>query len=153
MFSEKDRFVKELLTLELNFDVEFARNRDSLDFKDLHVEVVKAALLKAFDKGAASVDRQKFYDLTKNPIIRLQENDVFNPFTTELKAKSSAKGPVLVELRDGSFEKVWFKEERDECSDPANPEWFKYFTCKSGRRWNANGTSYTTRDWDIVGLG
>lgn len=66
--------------------------------------------------------------------------DELNKFTKKL-AKKAAKKPVKVKLRDGSWDEAVFKEE-DGSKSFHTPDW--------RRCWNADGSSFTSSDFDIV---
>lgn len=73
-----------------------------------------------------------------------------NPFTAELKARCERDGEALVELRDGVMVKVtWVPRgsygEDDPCYDQ-----FRDTRKDSCLAWYADGSSFTSSDFDIV---
>lgn len=148
----KEQCISDILLKDLQFESTEVRNSDRLDFKEVFVATVKQALEKAYEKGASDADPYGFYNVRKNPALWVKDHGSLNPCTKYIAENHCDQNPCLVELFDGSFEKVWYAKEVEQYSD-GSFETYEYFVSKTGKRWHLNGISYTTYNWDIVNLG
>lgn len=70
-----------------------------------------------------------------------------NLFTTTVKERFLAEGPVMVQMRNGSYEKVRYRE-ADEVQDTS-----EMFENEAGTKiWRLNGASITSSDFDMMSL-
>lgn len=82
----------------------------------------------------------------KNPATHRPSRDVFNCFTESLVTEMRLGRTPLVRLRDGRIvELYWFDEDGPEYEGLASSTAGNY-------RWNNDGTSITSQDYDIMEL-